>query len=133
MVFPNEPGYIGVDWYEVLRPGGCRLFWLQEAPTPPCARSSALAPSWSAFRVFFASPLGSETQPRPRCEQWHHHDCPPNTRPTSQLQRLRPADRLPADVSQRRAQAQAELAEAKTLSETCAEQQVRVVRKALMQ
>jgi hypothetical protein len=39
----------------------------------------------------------------------------------------------PPDVSQRLAQARAELAQAKTLSETCAEQQVRVVRKALIQ
>lgn len=38
----------------------------------------------------------------------------------------------PPDVSQRLTQAQIDLSQAQTLSETCAEQQVRVVRKALL-
>jgi hypothetical protein len=38
----------------------------------------------------------------------------------------------PPDVSQRLQQAQADLGQAKTLSETCAEQQVRVLRQALI-
>jgi hypothetical protein len=38
----------------------------------------------------------------------------------------------PSDVAQRLQQAQTDLAQAKGLSETCAEQQVRVVRKALI-
>jgi hypothetical protein len=51
----------------------------------------------------------------------------------SSLERLSQSDTPPPpDVGQRLARAQAELAQAKTLSETCAEHQVRVVRKALI-
>jgi hypothetical protein len=51
----------------------------------------------------------------------------------SSLQRLSQSDGpAPPDTARRLEQAQTELAQAKTLSETCAEQQVRVVRKALI-